>query len=143
MGLHPAIGVLVYPRLWEGSVALAEFARFERWLSGRLDDEPDDREAAVFMRRLSGRDHVVVTGVAVLSQGRGVDLWAKEETRVLFRNLTDNEIERYVDDPKPEEKPRIIGIVKEIKARIGPYKGFVPVLVDTLTKLDAWLEQQP
>jgi hypothetical protein len=54
-----------------------------------------------------------------------------------------DEIERYVDDPKPEEKPRIAGIIKEMKARLGPYKGFVPVLVDTLTKLDAWLEQQP
>ena len=54
-----------------------------------------------------------------------------------------DEIERYVDDPKPEGKPRITGIVKEIKSRLGPYSGFVPVLVDTLTKLDAWLEQQP
>lgn len=54
-----------------------------------------------------------------------------------------DEIERYVNDPQPEEKPRIAGIVKEINARLGPYKGFVPVLVDTLTKLGAWLEQQP
>jgi hypothetical protein len=51
-----------------------------------------------------------------------------------------DEIERYVDDPKPEEKPRIAWIIKEMKARLGPYKGFVPVLVKTLTKLDAWLE---
>jgi hypothetical protein len=54
-----------------------------------------------------------------------------------------DEIERYVDDPDPEEKARIAGIVKEAMARLGPYKGFVPVLIDTLTKLDAWLEQQP
>ena len=54
-----------------------------------------------------------------------------------------DEIERYVDDPKPEEKTRITVILGEMKARLGPYSGFVPVLVDTLTKLDAWLEQQP
>ncbi len=69
-----------------------------------LEKPSDDREAAVFMRRLSGQDHVVVTGVAVLSQGRGVDLWAKEETRVLFRNLTDNEIERYVASGEGRDK---------------------------------------
>ena len=53
-----------------------------------------------------------------------------------------DEIERYVDDPQPEKKPRIAGIVKEMNARIGPYKGFVPVLVKTLMKLDAWLDEQ-
>ena len=54
-----------------------------------------------------------------------------------------DEIERYVDDPQPEEKPKIVGIVKEMKARIGPYKSFVPSLVETLTKLETWLELQP
>ena len=53
-----------------------------------------------------------------------------------------DEIERYVDDSQPEKKPRIAGIVKEMNARIGPYKGFVPVLVKTLMKLDAWLDEQ-
>ena len=75
-----------------------------------LEKPSDDREAAVFMRRLSGRDHVVVTGVAVLSQGRGVDLWAKEETRVLFRNLTDNEIERYVASGEGRDKAGGYGV---------------------------------
>ena len=53
-----------------------------------------------------------------------------------------DEIERYVDDPQPEKKPRIAGIVKEMNVRIGPYKGFVPVLVKTLMKRDAWLDEQ-
>ncbi len=54
-----------------------------------------------------------------------------------------DEIERFVEDPKPEDKPRIAGIVREMKARLGPYSGFVRVLMETLAKLDAWLEQQP
>ena len=53
-----------------------------------------------------------------------------------------DEIELYVDDPQSEEKPRISGIVKEMIARIGPYKGFVPVLVKTLANLDTWLKEQ-
>lgn len=54
-----------------------------------------------------------------------------------------DEIDRYVDDPKPEDKARITGIVKEMKAGLGPYARFVPVLVETLKKLEAWLETQP
>ena len=54
-----------------------------------------------------------------------------------------DEIDRYVDDPKPEEKARIVGIVKEMKAGLGPYTGFVPVLVETLKKIEEWLETQP
>jgi len=54
-----------------------------------------------------------------------------------------DEIERFVDDPKPEDKPRIEGMVREMKVRLGPYSGFIRVLMETLTKLDAWLEQQP
>jgi hypothetical protein len=54
-----------------------------------------------------------------------------------------DEIEQYIDDPQSELKPRIAGIVREMKARLGPYSSFLPVLVETLTKLDAWLEQQP
>ena len=52
-----------------------------------------------------------------------------------------DEIERFVDDPKPEGKPRIAGVVREMRARLSPYSGFVRVLMETLTKLDAWLEQ--
>jgi lipopolysaccharide biosynthesis regulator YciM len=68
LDLHPSIGVLVYPRLWEGSVALAEFARFERWLAERLENEPDDREAAVWLARVQVRQGRVDEGVAVLNQ---------------------------------------------------------------------------
>jgi len=54
-----------------------------------------------------------------------------------------DEIEGYVDDPKPENKDRITGIVKEMKARLGQYASFVPALVETLDKLESWLETQP
>jgi lipopolysaccharide biosynthesis regulator YciM len=71
--LHPAIGVLVYPRLWEGSVALAEFTRFGRLLTERLEEAPDDREAAVWLARVRVRQGRVDEGVAVLSQMLGRD----------------------------------------------------------------------
>lgn len=54
-----------------------------------------------------------------------------------------DEIEAYVDDPQPEKKGRINGIVGEMKSRLGRYASFIPVLVETLDKLEAWLEAQP
>jgi hypothetical protein len=53
-----------------------------------------------------------------------------------------DEVDRYIDDPKPDDKDRITGIVKEMKARLGGYAGFVPALVETLTNLEKWLETQ-
>jgi septum formation protein len=61
-----------------------------------LEKPVDDREAVAFMKRLSGRDHVVVTGVAVLRNRGRAEVWGKEETEVRFRVLDDGEIERYV-----------------------------------------------
>ena len=54
-----------------------------------------------------------------------------------------DEIDHYIDDPQPGYKLRITGIVKEMQARLGGYASFVPVLVETLKKLDTWLETQP
>ena len=54
-----------------------------------------------------------------------------------------DEVDRYVDDPQPGAKDRIKEIVKEMQARLGGYASFVPVLVETLKKLDTWLETQP
>jgi hypothetical protein len=67
--------------------------------------------------------------------------WFGSQIQDALRAL--DEIDRYVDDPKPEGKARIKGIVKEMQARLGGYASFVPVLVDTLKQLDTWLETQP
>jgi len=78
-----------------------------------VDDEvlgkPRDREqAAAMLRRLSGRSHVVMTGVAVAWHGRIVS--AVEEVGVTFRSLTDDEIQRYIDTGEPMDKAGAYGI---------------------------------
>ena len=67
--------------------------------------------------------------------------WFGSQVEEALRAL--DEIDRYVDDPKPKDKDRITGIIKEMKARLGGYAGFVPTLVETLKKLEEWLETQP
>ena len=62
----------------------------------------DDEEAATFLRRLSGRTHTVVTGVAVARGHR--HHFAGEHTDVTFRTLTFGEIEQYVATGEGRDK---------------------------------------
>ena len=63
---------------------------------------------AEMLRRLSGRSHVVMTGVSV--RWRGDIASGVEEVGVSFRPLSDAEIERYIDTGEPM---RYTGISKE------------------------------
>ena len=60
------------------------------------------------LRRLSGRSHVVLTGVAV--RWRGALVSGVEEVGVTFRALSDDEIERYIDTAEPMDKAGAYGI---------------------------------
>jgi nucleoside triphosphate pyrophosphatase len=68
----------------------------------------DEAHAAEMLRRLSGRSHIVMTGVAVRWRGRiesGV-----EEVGVTFRTLRDEIIERYIATGEPMDKAGAYGI---------------------------------
>ena len=59
-----------------------------------LEKAADEAEAARFLRLLSGRNHRVFTGVAVVADGRTTT--RVNETRVAFKTLSDAEIAAYV-----------------------------------------------
>ena len=79
--------------------------RPERWvlgadtvvaLEGRVFGKPATlREARQFLRALSGRTHEVITACALLGSAGGDELF-HEITRVTFRVLTDETIDRYL-----------------------------------------------
>lgn len=69
-----------------------------------LEKPADDAEAFEFIRRLAGRTHSVVTGVALRSQSRGIDVADKEVTRVRFRALGDDEVRAYVASGEGRDK---------------------------------------
>jgi septum formation protein len=78
-------------------------------VDGDVLGKPRDRQhAAEMLRRLSGRSHVVMTGVAARWQGKIVS--GLEEVDVTFRHLTDNEIGRYIDTGEPMDKAGAYGI---------------------------------
>ncbi len=51
LGLHAAIGTLLYPRLSEVHAKLGDLPGFETLLRERLDDVPDEREASLWLAR--------------------------------------------------------------------------------------------
>lgn len=65
-------------------------------------------EAKAMLRRLSGRYHMVYTGVTVFTAEKQVSFTA--ESRVKFANLTDEEINYYVDNYLPLDKAGAYGI---------------------------------
>jgi septum formation protein len=69
----------------------------------KLLGKPTDREDAIRMiKLLSGRVHVVITGVCIL-HGEEINCFY-DETRVWFNELSDEEIGFYVDRHKPFDK---------------------------------------
>jgi septum formation protein len=78
-------------------------------VDGRVLGKPRDREhAAEMLRQLSGRSHVVMTGVAAKWRGKLVS--GLEEVGVTFRPLRDDEIDRYIDTGEPMDKAGAYGI---------------------------------
>jgi septum formation protein len=78
-------------------------------VDGDVLGKPRDRaHAAEMLRRLSGRSHIVMTGVAVRFEGRTVS--GVEAVGVTFRELSDDDIERYIDTGEPMDKAGAYGI---------------------------------
>ncbi|MDQ5858304.1 MAG: Maf family protein [Acidobacteriota bacterium] len=63
----------------------------------------DDPEAAAMLRRLSGREHVVVTAVSLLRDA-GPEIATVEESRVRIAPLDEEEIHWYVATGEPRDK---------------------------------------
>src|SRR5262245_52432672 len=55
-----------------------------------------EQDAARMLRRLSGREHVVLTAVTIINQKKEETLEGLERTRVWFVKLTDEEIFDYI-----------------------------------------------
>lgn len=69
-----------------------------------LGKPADPEDAVQMLRRLQGRDHRVLTGVAVVNQAGGRRETAVEETRVYIRSLDAEEIRAYVASGEPMDK---------------------------------------
>lgn len=78
-------------------------------LGDAVMNKPADREEAVNMiKNLSGNQHDVVSGVCIKTLGKTVVF--SVTSSVVFNDLTDEEINHYVDSYKPMDKAGAYGI---------------------------------
>jgi septum formation protein len=95
---------------------------------GRIIGKPTDREDAYrILKMLSGRQHEVITGVAVATPDRVQH--AVSQSKVWFRALSEDEIRRYVATGEPLDKAgayAIQGRAAAFATRLeGSYSGIM------------------
>jgi len=79
------------------------------WLDGEILGKPKDPEdARKMLSRLSGKTHAVYTGVALFHQGRKDSFF--ERTEVTFWEISEEEIDRYIETGEPLDKAGSYGI---------------------------------
>lgn len=77
-------------------------------LRKKIMNKPQDRnEAIAMLTELSGKAHLVMTGVCILSKEKEESF--DDTTEVTFQTLTPEEIEFYVDNYKPFDKAGAYG----------------------------------
>lgn len=75
------------------------------YLAGKPLGKPKSRLAAKRMlNRLSGRDHMVVTGFAIIDAKTGKTLCKAEKTKVFFKALSEEAVENYIATDEPMDK---------------------------------------
>lgn len=88
-----------------------------------LGKPQDTREATDFLRRLSGKTHNVITGIALLKSG-STEAWSGAvTTAVSFRDLSSAEIAAYVASGEPMDKAGGYGIQGGARAFVSKIEG--------------------
>ncbi len=107
-----------------------------------LGKPADDGEARAMLARLSGRTHVVLTGVVLIRDGG--ESSAVETTRVRFAPMSDGDIDWYIASGEPRGKAgayAIQGLASRFVDRIeGSYSNVVGLPVALVWKLIRRLE---
>lgn len=77
-------------------------------LEGKIMNKPVDRNEAIDMlSQLSGKTHLVMTGVCIIAKEKEESF--DDTTEVTFQSLSNKEIEYYVDNYKPFDKAGAYG----------------------------------
>lgn len=97
-------------------------------LDGEVLGKPETKhEARAMLKELSGRVNTVYTGVAIVSalpEGEGALVVSDgDEAKVFFAELTDEEIEAYVESGDPLDKAGAYGIQGAFSVHITGIEG--------------------
>lgn len=79
------------------------------WLEGEMLPKPIDyKQASEFLNKLSGRSHNVISGVTFRTKDKFKSFYS--DTKVHFKNLSQDEIDYYIQNFKPFDKAGAYGI---------------------------------
>jgi nucleoside triphosphate pyrophosphatase len=125
-------------RRMPGAIVIA--ADTEVVLRGRIYGKPGDRrQAADFLRSLSGRRHQVYTAVHVIDRRSGCEGHGISRTDVTMRELSSSVIAAYVRTGEAQDKAGAYAIQGEghrlIKSIRGPYDNVVGMPLRLLMRL--------
>jgi septum formation protein len=92
-----------------------------------LGKPADSEDARRMLTELSGRTHVVVTGIAVIRAG--FSMVAADATRVTFRDIAAAEIEEYVAGGEPSDKAGAYAIQGGARSFVERVEGSISNVV--------------
>mmetsp|Transcript_1087 Transcript_1087/g.2632 ORF Transcript_1087/g.2632 Transcript_1087/m.2632 type:complete len:236 (-) Transcript_1087:62-769(-) len=109
-------------------------------VDGNILEKPvDDAHARAMLRSLSGRTHEVFTAIIVAVKGRRAIRSSVERTEVTFSELSDEEIDAYIETREPFDKAGGYGIQSKgsllVKGINGDYFNVVGLPIAGLAKL--------
>ncbi len=98
-----------------------------------LGKPTDPQNAFDMLKSLSGSTHSVFTGITVKSKTKSIT--ACDETKVIFREMTDDEIWEYVDSGDPMDKAGAYGIQGEAGKFVSAIDGSLNNVIGLPTEL--------
>lgn len=109
-------------------------------LDNKIMGKPKDKEDAFYMlKNLSGREHFVVTAICVIEMPSLRKKTHSTTSYVEFENLSDEMINKYIDEFKPFDKAGSYGIQELpngfVKHVNGSYENIVGLCPKTLEKV--------
>ncbi|MBR8701722.1 dTTP/UTP pyrophosphatase [Fusobacterium sp. DD29] len=112
-------------------------------LDGEIIGKPKSRENAVeILKRLSGKNHNVITGFCLININKGILIKDFGITKVFFKDLDDSMIEWYVDSGQPMDKAGAYGIQDKGSVFIEKIEGdFFTVMGFPIEKFVAHLKK--
>ncbi|HZK33027.1 MAG TPA: Maf family protein [Tissierellaceae bacterium] len=75
-----------------------------------LNKPIDEKHAFHMLKKLSGKEHRVITGISIIKANTNLKVIDFETTIVKFRNISDDKIKRYIKTKEPMDKAGAYGI---------------------------------
>ena len=93
-------------------------------LNGKVIGKPkSEDEARKTLKALSNNSHHVYTGITIIDTENNKEIIDFDKTEIIFKELSNEEYEKYIDSGEPMDKAGAYGIQGPAKKFVLEYKG--------------------